>query len=57
MLETKEKDLEMERKARGTMANLSKLIVSPFKGTRKDWIRFYNQFMTQIDSQPVNKTV
>ena len=57
MLETKEKELEMERKARGAMANLPKLSISPFKGTPKDWIRFYNQFMAQIDSQPVSKTV
>ena len=45
----------MERKAKGAMASLSKLSVSPFKGTPKDWIRFYNQVMYQIDSQPVSK--
>ena len=57
MLETKEKELEMERKVRGAMANSPKLSISPFKGTPKDWIRFYNQFMAQTDSQPVSKTV
>ena len=57
MLETKEKELEMEREARGAMANLPKLSISLFKGIPKDWIRFNNQFMAQIDSQHVSKTV
>ena len=57
MLETKKKGLEMERRARGAMANLPKLSICPFKGTSKDWIRFYNQVMAQIDSQSVSKTV
>ena len=45
MSETKEKELAMERKARGAMANLPKLSISPFKGTPKDWIRFYDQLV------------
>ena len=57
MLETKERELEMERMARGATANLPNLNISPFKGTPKDWIRFNNQFMAQIDSQPVSKTI
>ena len=47
----------MERMARGATANLPNLNISPFKGTPKHWIRFINQFMAQIDSQPVSKTV
>ena len=57
MLETKERELEMERMARGATANLPNLNISPFKGTPKDWIRFNNQFVAQIDSQPVSKTI
>jgi len=53
MLETKQRELEMERMARGATANSSNLNISPFKGTPKDWIRFINQFMAQIDSQQV----
>ena len=36
MLETKERELEMERMARGATANLPHLNISPFKGTPKD---------------------
>ena len=42
--------------ARGATANLPDLNISPFKGTPRDWIRLSNQFMAQIDSQPVSKT-
>ena len=57
MLETKEKELEIKRMARGETANCPSLNLIPFKGTSKDWIRFSNQFMTQIGSQPVSKTI
>ena len=57
MLETKERELEMERMARGATAKLPNLNISPGKGTPKDWIRFSNQFMAKIDSQPVSKTI
>ena len=57
MIETKEKEIEMERRARETAGNLLKLSIAPFKGAPKDWIRFSNQFMAQVDCQPVNKVV
>ena len=57
MIETKEKEIEMERRARETAVNLPKLSIAPFKGTPTDWIRFSNQFMAQVDCQPVNKVV
>ena len=57
MLETKEGELKLERMVRGATANLPNLNISPFKGAAKDWIRFSNQFMAQIDSQPVSKTI
>ena len=57
ILETKERELEMERIARGGTENLPNLNISPFKRTPKDWIRFSNQFMVQIDSQPVSKII
>ena len=37
MLETNEKEPEMERKARGAMESLPKLNINPFKGIPKDW--------------------
>ena len=43
LIETKEKEIEMERRARETAVNLPKL------STPKDWIRFSNQFMAQVD--------
>ena len=57
MLETKQRELEMERMARGATAKLPNLNISLCKGTPMDWIRFSNQFMVLIDSQPVSKTV
>ncbi len=57
IIETKEREVEIERRARETAVNLPKLSIAPFKGTPKDWIRFSNQFMAQVDSQPVNKVV
>ena len=57
MIETKEREIEMERKARETAVNLPKLSIAPFKGTPKDWIRFSNQFVAQVDCQPINKVM
>ena len=34
-----------------------KLMIAPFQGTSKDWIRLKNQYNAQIDNQPVSKTV
>ena len=57
MIETKEKEMEIERKAKQNSANLPTLSIAPFKGTPKDWIRFSNQFKSQIDSQQLIKVV
>ena len=57
IIETKEKEIEMERRARETAVTLPKLSIAPFKVTPKDWIRFSNQCMAQVDCQPVNKVV
>ena len=57
MSETKEREIEMERKARETAVNLPKLSIAPFKGTPKDRIRLSNQFMAQVDCQPINKVM
>ena len=56
-LGTKKRELGIERKTKGAMADLPKLTAGQFKGTLKDWIRFYSQFMAQINSQNVSKTV
>ena len=44
MIETKEWEVEIERRARETVVNLPKLSILPFKVTPKDWIRFSYQF-------------
>ena len=56
-IETKERKIEIEKRARETAISLPKLSTAPFKGTPKDWIRFSNQFMAQVDSQPINKVM
>ena len=39
-IETKEREIEIEKRARETAVNLPKLSIAPFKSTPKDWIRF-----------------
>ena len=53
-LETKEKELEMEKATESTRAKLPKLTISKFKGTSTDWIRFESMFISQIESQPIS---
>ena len=50
-------DLEMEKKMKSQNAKLSRLTITPFQGTSKDWIRFPNQYKVQVHSQPVSKSV
>ena len=56
-LETKRRELEMEKKMKSQNAKLPKLTITPFQGTSKDWIRFANQYHAQVDNQPVSETV
>ena len=49
-IETTDREIEIERRARETAVKLPKLSVAPFKGTPRDWIRFSNQFMAQVDN-------
>ena len=56
-LETKRRELEMEKKMKSQNAKLPKLTITRFQGTSKDWIRFASQYHVQVDNQPVNKTV
>ena len=39
-LEAMHKRLELEKEARSATAKLPKLIITPFKGTPTDWVRF-----------------
>ena len=57
MIETKEKEIAIERRARESAVNLLKLNIAPFKGIPKDWIRLSNQFYAQVDCQPINKVM
>ena len=45
-LQATHKRLEVEKEARSTTAKLPKLIITPFKGTPTDWVRFENIFIT-----------
>ena len=57
MLETKMKELELVKSAQKENVKLPKFNITPFQGTCKDWIRFSNQFYSQIHNQPVSKVV
>ena len=54
MLETKEKAGNGEKGCNGKLAKAKYL---PLQGDPKGLVRFYNQFMAQIDSQPVSNRV
>ena len=49
-----ESKIEMEAQAKARMAKLSRLKITPFKGTAADWLRFENMFFTQVDSRPIS---
>ena len=55
-LETKRQELELEKTVRSQNARLAKLMIAPFQGTSKDWIRLKNQYYGQVDNQPVSET-
>ena len=57
MLETKMKELELFKSAQKKNVKLPEFNITPFQGTCKDWIRFSNQFCSQIRNQPVSKVV
>jgi len=48
-----EKKIEMETRAKVSMAKLPRLKITPFKGTAADWVRFENMFLTQVESRPI----
>jgi hypothetical protein len=43
----------MEKAAKSPRAKLPKLIITSFKGTASDWVRFENMFLTQVDCKPI----
>ena len=45
-LEVTHKWLELEKEAHSTTVELLKLIITPFKGTPTNWVRFENMFVT-----------
>ena len=44
----------MEKEARSTTAKLPKLIITPFKRTPTDWVRFENMFITQVQNKSIS---
>ena len=55
--EIKMKELELVKSAQKENVKLPKFNITQFQGTCKDWIRFSNQFHSQIHKQPVSKVV
>ena len=53
-LETKEKELEIEKKPQVARTKLPKLVIPKFKATATDWIRFKSMFISQIESEPIS---
>ena len=53
-LQATHKRLELEKEARSTSAKLPKLIITPFKGTPTDWVRFENMFITQVHNKSIS---
>ena len=53
-LKLTEKEIELERTAKASLAKLPQLKITPFKGTAADWVRFENMFLTQINSRPIS---
>ena len=52
-LEVTHKQLELEKEAHSTTAELPKLIITPFKGTPTNWVRFENMFVTQAQNKSI----
>ena len=48
------KRLKLEKEARSTTAKLAKLIITPFKRTPIDWVRFENMFITQVHNKSIS---
>ena len=48
------KRLELEKNARSNTAKLPKLKITPFKGTRTDWVWFSNMCVTQVHAKPIS---
>ena len=53
-LQATHKRLELEKEACSTTAKLPKLIITPFKGTPTDWVRFENMFITQVHNKSIS---
>ena len=53
-LQATHRRLELEKEGRSTTAKLPKLIITPFKGTPTDWVRFENMFITQVHNKSIS---
>ena len=55
-LKVTHKQLELEKEAHSTTAELPKLIITPFKGTHTNWVRFENMtlFVTQVQNKSIS---
>ena len=48
------KPLEVEKEAHSTTAKLPKLIITQFKGTPADWVRFKDTFVAQVQNKSIS---
>ena len=46
--------LELEKEAHSTTAELPKLMITPFKGTPTNWVRFEKMFVTQVQNKSIS---
>ena len=55
-LKVTHKQLELEKEAHSTTAELPKLIITLFKGTHTNWVRFENMtlFVTQVQNKSIS---
>ena len=53
-LQATNKRLELEKEACSTTATLPKLIITLFKGTPTNWVRFENMFITQVHNKSIS---
>ena len=37
------------------VANLQKFSITPFKGDYKDWLRFWNMFVVEVDNSKISE--
>ena len=53
-MEVEKKKAEQEM-AKPPAVKLQKYTITPFQGDCKDWLRFWNQFVVEVDSSKISE--